>query len=107
LTDSNEACLLARRRSKPDGRRHAKGILDAVLCCVAAPIGALPGAARDFPFCIKGCDVGGSLGDCSFSSYEQCKAAASGRDAYCDANPYFSAKAEPQSDRARQSRKRF
>jgi Protein of unknown function (DUF3551) len=78
-----------------------------VLCCVAAPIGALPGAARDFPFCIKGCDVGGSLGDCSFSSYEQCKAAASGRDAYCDANPYFSAKAEPQSDRARQSRKRF
>jgi hypothetical protein len=63
--------------------------------------------AGDFPFCIKGGDFGGSLGDCSFSSYEQCKATASGRDAYCDANPYFSAKAEPQSDRSQKSRKRF
>jgi hypothetical protein len=78
-----------------------------VLCCVAVPIGALPAAARDFPFCIKGCDFGGSLGDCSFSSYQQCQAAASGRDVYCDANPYFSAKAEPQSDRSQKSRRRF
>jgi hypothetical protein len=109
LTDSNETCLLAindaGRSRTEDAMRRVFWTL--VLCCVAAPIGALPAAARDFPFCIKGCDFGGSLGECSFSTYQQCQATASGRDAYCDANPYFSAKAEPQSDRARQSRRRF
>jgi len=95
----------AGRSRTEDAMRRAFWTL--VLCCVAAPIGALPAAARDFPFCIKGCDYSGGPGDCSFSSYQQCQATASGRAAYCDANPYFSAKAEPQSDRARQSRKRF
>jgi hypothetical protein len=79
----------------------------ALIVGCAASTGALPVAARDFPFCIKGCDYGGGLGDCSFSSYQQCQATASGRDAYCDANPYFSAKTEPQSDRSQKSRRRF
>jgi Protein of unknown function (DUF3551) len=68
---------------------------------------ALPAAARDYPFCIKGCDYGAGRGDCSFSSYQQCQASASGRLAYCDANPYFMAKAEPQADRSHQSRRRY
>jgi hypothetical protein len=75
--------------------------------CAASPMGALPATARDFPFCIKGCDFGAGRGDCSFSSYQQCQAAASGRDAYCDANPYFSANAELQPNRERFSRRRF
>ena len=74
-----------------------------MLCCV----GALPAAARDYPFCIKGCDFGASGGDCSFSSYQQCQATASGRDAYCDINPNFSAKAEAQPDRSHLSKRRF
>jgi hypothetical protein len=78
-----------------------------LVCCAASTMGALPAAARDFPFCIKGCDFGGGRGDCSFSSYQQCQAAASGRDAYCDANPYFSANAEVQPDRGQKSRRRF
>jgi len=78
-----------------------------MVCCAASTMGALPAAARDFPFCIKGCDFGGGRGDCSFSSYQQCQAAASGRDAYCDANPYFSANAELQPNGSRQSRRRF
>jgi hypothetical protein len=78
-----------------------------MLCCAASTTGALPAAARDYPFCIKGCDFGAGRGDCSFTSYQQCQATASGRDATCDANPYFSAKAELQSDRGRQSRRRF
>ena len=73
----------------------------------SASMGVLPAASRDYPFCIKGCDYGAGLGDCSFSSYQQCQATASGRDATCEANPYFSAKAELQSDRSRQSRRRF
>jgi hypothetical protein len=57
---------------------------------------AAPAASGGMPFCIKGCDFGGSAGDCSFSSYQQCLATASGRDATCAANPYFSANAEMQ-----------
>ena len=57
---------------------------------------AAPAAAGGMPFCIKGCDFGGGAGDCSFSSYQQCLATASGRDATCAANPYFSASAEMQ-----------
>jgi len=68
---------------------------------------AMPAVARDFPYCIKGCDFGAAAGDCSFSSLAQCQATASGRDAYCAANPYFSAKAEMQTDRSRQFRRRF
>jgi Protein of unknown function (DUF3551) len=78
-----------------------------VVCCVALTSGALSAAAQNYPFCIKGCDFGAGRGDCSFSSYRQCQATTSGRDAYCDANPYFNARAELQPNRSRQSRRRF
>jgi hypothetical protein len=68
---------------------------------------AMPAAAREFPYCIKGCDFGAGAGDCSFSTLAQCQATASGRDASCAANPYFNAKAEMQTDRSRQPRRRF
>jgi Protein of unknown function (DUF3551) len=68
---------------------------------------AAPAAAGEFPYCIKGCDFGGGAGDCSFSSLAQCQATASGRDASCAVNPYFNAKADMQTDRGRQSRRRF
>ena len=67
---------------------------------------ATPAAAGEFPYCIKGCDFGGGAGDCSFSSLAQCQATASGRDASCAVNPYFNAKADMQTDRGRQSRRR-
>jgi hypothetical protein len=73
----------------------------------ASAASAIPAAAQDYPFCIKGCDFGAGRGDCSFSSYQQCQASAAGRDAYCAENPYFTAKAELQPDRGRQSRRRF
>ena len=72
---------------------------------------AMPAVARELPYCIKGCDFGAGAGDCSFSSLAQCQATASGRDAYCAANPYFNAKAEMQpdmqSDRSRRHGRRF
>ena len=68
---------------------------------------AMPAAAGGFPYCIKGCDFGAGTGDCSFSSLAQCQATASGRDAYCAANPYFNAKAEMPTDRSRQHARRF
>lgn len=57
------------------------------LVSIAALAGS-PAQARDYPFCIKGYDYPGS-GDCSFDSYEQCQATASGRLDYCDANPFY------------------
>jgi hypothetical protein len=68
---------------------------------------AMPAMARDYPYCIKGCDFGGARGDCSFSSYQQCQATAAGRDAWCAENPTFNAKAEMQGDRSRLSRRRI
>jgi Protein of unknown function (DUF3551) len=78
-----------------------------MLCCSVSAIGTLPAAARDYPFCIKGCDFASGRGDCSFSSYQQCQASASGRDAWCAENPYFNAKAELLPDRSHQSKRRF
>ena len=68
---------------------------------------AMPASAGGLPYCIKGCDFGAGAGDCSFSTLAQCQATASGRDAYCAPNPYFNAKAEMQTDRNRQHRRRF
>ena len=75
------------------------------VCCLASASSTIPAAAQDYPFCIMGCDFSGR-GDCSFSSYQQCQATASGRDAYCAENPYFIARADLQPDRGRQSRRR-
>jgi hypothetical protein len=50
--------------------------------------------ARDYPYCIKGDSYVSALGDCSFDTYAQCKASASGRLAWCDANPFY----RPQAD---------
>ena len=65
--------------------------LAAVAVGTLASVGMTPSPvqARDYPFCIKGDDFGGGVGDCSFDSYEQCLATASGRKAYCDVNPFY------------------
>lgn len=52
------------------------------------PSEARQGAARDYRYCIRGDDFAGA-GDCSFASYQQCQATASGRTAYCGANLRF------------------
>jgi hypothetical protein len=76
---------------------------------VIAAINAAPATAGGLPFCIKGCDFGGGggIGDCSFSTYQQCEATASGLTATCAANPYFNANAKMLPARNRSSRRRF
>jgi Protein of unknown function (DUF3551) len=73
----------------------------------ACAIDAAPAMAGGMPFCIKGCDFGGGAGDCSFSSYQQCLATASGRDATCAANPYFNANAQMLPERSRMSKRKY
>jgi hypothetical protein len=47
-----------------------------------------PAAARDYPYCIQG-GGWGVPGDCSYRSYGECQASASGRLVYCSVNPRF------------------
>ena len=51
---------------------------------------ALPAEAvgTRYPYCITGPDQPG-LSYCTFTSYEQCQATASGRQLWCLANPYY------------------
>jgi hypothetical protein len=52
--------------------------------------GVTPVAASEYRYCLQGDDYAGA-GDCEFTSYLQCQATASGRTAYCAANPYLAA----------------
>ena len=47
---------------------------------------ASPAAAFDYPYCLQGKQTG-IPGECAYTSYAQCMASASGRDAYCAINP--------------------
>jgi hypothetical protein len=59
----------------------------AVLALGAAQFGsAAPAAARDYPYCLQSRGLG-YPGDCSYTSYRQCMASASGRNAGCAVNP--------------------
>jgi hypothetical protein len=68
-----------------------KIVLASLAVGAVAAVGLAPetARARDYPFCIKGEEYMTPVGDCSFDTYEQCKATASGRRAYCDVNPYY------------------
>ncbi|WP_454619299.1 DUF3551 domain-containing protein [Bradyrhizobium cenepequi] len=63
-----------------------------VLSAAAAigSFGTTPAAAvgTRYPFCIQGNEQPG-LSNCTFTSYEQCQATASGRFLYCIPNPFY------------------
>jgi hypothetical protein len=66
--------------------------------------GTAPAAASDYPWCVQGREVG-YPGDCSYTTYAQCQASASGRYAYCAQNPIFAfGQQQVQSRRARAPR---
>ena len=67
--------------------RHAMMAIPALLAAAAAMMASAgPAAAFDYPYCIQGRDTG-IPGDCSYRSYAECMASASGRVAYCNVNP--------------------
>lgn len=55
-----------------------------------AMAGAAPAEAvgTRYPYCIQG-SAYPALSNCTFTSYEQCQATASGRLLYCIENPYY------------------
>lgn len=48
--------------------------------------GSAPAAAYDYRYCLQGRGIG-IPGDCSYQTYAQCQASASGRGLYCNVNP--------------------
>ena len=68
----------------------------ACIGAVVSFLGLAPSVAqaRDYPYCIKGDYYVSAAGDCSFDTYQQCLATASGRRMYCDVNPFY----RPQED---------
>ena len=66
--------------------RNASLIMAALLLAGATLAGVTPAAAIDYPWCVQGRGVG-IPGDCSYTSYGQCMASASGRGLYCNVNP--------------------
>jgi hypothetical protein len=67
-----------------------------------AMFGTAPAKAVGFdhPFCLQGRDHP-ALSDCTYDSYWQCQATASGQRLYCIQNPYFVASAYPRGYRGR------
>lgn len=65
-------------------------VMMALLAFTAVGVGSLtgsaPAAAYDYPWCVQGRGVG-IPGDCSYQTYAQCMASASGRNVYCNVNP--------------------
>jgi hypothetical protein len=61
-----------------------------------AIVGMAPAEAvgSRYPFCLQGNDSPG-LSNCTFTSYQQCQASASGRFLYCVANPFYAGGGEP------------
>ena len=67
--------------------RNAMLAMVALMSAGAATIvGPTPAAAIDYPYCIQG-GGWGVPGDCSYRSYAECMASASGRHVYCNVNP--------------------
>jgi len=67
--------------------RNVMLAMAALLAAAAATIaGSGPAAAIDYPWCIQG-GGWGIPGDCSYRSYAECMATASGRRVYCNINP--------------------
>jgi hypothetical protein len=67
-----------------------KAILVVLAASGLAALGAAPAEAvgTRYPFCLQGDEYPG-LSYCTFTSYEQCQATASGRFLTCIANPYY------------------
>jgi hypothetical protein len=66
-------------------RRVAFGILGVGFIVLAT---SAPAAARDYRYCLQSPTVG-IPGDCSYETYAQCRASASGRYADCNLNPRY------------------
>ena len=76
-----------------------RAILAVLAASGLAALSAVPAEAvgTRYPFGLQGDEYPG-LSYCTFTSYEQCQATASGRYLTCIANPYYIGQSEPPPD---------
>jgi len=67
-------------------RKTMLATMTVLATCVASVAGSAPAAASDYAWCLQGRDPG-IPGDCTYATYAQCMASASGRALYCGVNP--------------------
>lgn len=67
-------------------RKTILAVMTVLAAGAASTAGSAPAAAYDYPWCAQGHGFG-IPGDCSYQTYEACKASASGRFLYCNINP--------------------
>ena len=67
-------------------RKMTLAVLAVVVAGAATVAACGPAAAIDYPWCIQG-GGWGVPGDCSYRSYAECMATASGRHVDCNVNP--------------------
>jgi Protein of unknown function (DUF3551) len=82
--------------------RNCKIVLALLAVSGLAVLGTAPAQAigTRYPFCIQGNEYP-ALSNCTFTSYAQCEATASGRFLYCMENPYYIPGGEPRNRRVR------
>lgn len=78
-------------------RKTMLAVMTVLAAGAASMVGSAPAAAYDYPYCLQGQGLG-IPGDCSYQTYAQCMATASGRYLYCNINPRV-AFAKPQQQR--------
>ena len=67
-------------------RNALLALLALVSASAAMVAGSAPAAAYDYPWCVQGQGYG-VPGDCSYQTFGQCMASASGRRVSCNINP--------------------
>jgi hypothetical protein len=81
------AWSIAIRRKGEDIMRKTVLVAVALIASgFASMAGTAAAAAHDYPWCVQGRGVG-YPGDCSYQTFAQCQASASGRNAGCGINP--------------------
>ena len=75
-------------------RKPMLALLTLMAAAAGTIAGSAPAAAYDYPWCVRGADLGISS-DCSYQTYAQCMASASGRAASCYLNPRVALNGQP------------
>src|SRR4051812_49825230 len=79
---------------KPQEKKMRTVFLALATSAAIFATGLTPAGAQNYPYCIQGDDFAGGAGECSYSSYAQCQANASGRAAPFATHRYFHAQAQ-------------
>jgi hypothetical protein len=86
FTNAGSAGLLCTRPTTRQENTMRAALFAMMAIGAVSALGTTPAAARDYPVCMRTVN---DTDDCSFTTYDQCNATASGQAAYCFDSPGF------------------